>query len=65
MTIVKSYIDDISKPGPSNTFFLEFTPTSFGNKSNKAVLSITERYWMSKTELSEIISYWNRRATLS
>ena len=24
--------------------FLEFTPTSFGKKSNKAVLSITEHY---------------------
>ena len=41
MTIVKSNIDNISKSGPSNTIFLEFTPTtSFGKESNKAVLSI-------------------------
>ena len=37
MTIAKSDIDDISKSGPSNTIFLEFTPTSFGKESNKAV----------------------------
>ena len=44
MTITKSNIDDISKSGPSNTSFLEFTPTSFDKESNKAVLSITEHY---------------------
>ena len=44
MTIAKSNIDDISKSEPSNTIFLEFTPTSFGKASNKAVLSITEHY---------------------
>ena len=36
MTIAKSNIDDISKSGPSNTIFLEFSPTSFGKESNKA-----------------------------
>ena len=41
MTIAKSNIEDISNPGPSNTIFLEFIPTSFAKKSNKAVLSIT------------------------
>ena len=35
MTIAKSNIDDISKSGPSNTIYLEFTPTSFGKESNK------------------------------
>ena len=49
MTITKSNIDDISKSGPSNTIFLQFTPTSFGKESNKADLSITKHYWMSKT----------------
>ena len=49
MTIAKSDIDNISKSGPSNTLFLEFTSTSFGKESNKALLSITEYYWMSKT----------------
>ena len=48
MTIAKSNSDDISKSGPSNTIFLEFTPTSFGKESNKAVLSLTGHYWMSK-----------------
>ena len=37
MTIAKSNIDYISKSGPSNTIFLEFTLTSFGKESNKAV----------------------------
>ena len=49
MTIAKSNIDDISKSGPLNTNFLEFTPTSFGKKSNKAVLSITEHCGISQT----------------
>ena len=48
-TITKSNIDDISKSGPSNTMFLQFTPLSFDKESNKAVLSITEYYWMPKT----------------
>ena len=30
VTIAKSNIDDKLKSCPSNTFFLEFTPTSFG-----------------------------------
>ena len=37
MTIAKSNNDDISQSGPSNTIFLEFTPTYFGKESNKAV----------------------------
>ena len=44
MTIAKFNIDDISKSGPSNTIFLEFTPTSFGKESNKAVISIAKHY---------------------
>ena len=36
-TIAKSNIADISKYGPSDTIFLEFTTTSFGKESNKAV----------------------------
>ena len=35
VTIAKSNIDDKLKSCPSNTFFLEFTPTSFGKESNK------------------------------
>ena len=42
MTIEKSNIDDISKSDPSNTNFPDFTPTSFGKESNKAVLGIIE-----------------------
>ena len=49
MTIEKSNIDEKLKSAPSNTNLLEFTSSSFGEESNKAVLSITERYWMSKT----------------
>ena len=40
MTIAKSNIDDVSKSGPSNTFFVELIPTSFGKETNKVVLSI-------------------------
>ena len=41
ITIVNSNIDEKSKSAPSNTnFFPEFTPSSFGKESNKAVLSI-------------------------
>ena len=38
MTIAKYDIDDISKSGPSNTIFLEFTNTFFGKESNKSSL---------------------------
>ena len=48
MTIAKSNIYGISKAGQS-TMFLQFTYISFGKESNKADLSITEYYWMSKT----------------
>ena len=48
MTFAKSNIGDM-KSGPSNRFFLEFTPTSFGKESNKTVFNKTEIYWMSKT----------------
>ena len=49
MIIAKSNIDDISKSGPSNTIFLQLTPTSFGKELNKADLSTTEYYSMSKS----------------
>ena len=32
MTIAKSNFDDILKPGPSNTIFLQFTFISFGKE---------------------------------
>ena len=32
MAIAKSNIDDISKSGPFNTIFLQFTSTSFGEE---------------------------------
>ena len=41
MTTPKSNIDDISKSGPSNTIFLQFTSTSSGKESNKVLLNIT------------------------
>ena len=49
MIIAKSNIDDISKSGPSNTIFLQLTPTSFGKELNKADSSTTEYYLMSKS----------------
>ena len=52
MTMGKTYIDNISKSGPSNTIFLENTLTSFGKESNKAVfehnrtfLNVQDNIW--------------------
>ena len=49
MSIPKSNIDKKSKSAPSNTDFSRIYPYIFWQGINKAVLSITEYYWMSKT----------------
>ena len=49
MTIAKSDIDEKSKSAPSNTDFSRIYLKCLGKESNKAVLSITEHYLMSKT----------------
>ena len=49
MTIAKSNIDEKSKSAPSKTYFPKIYPYIFCKESNKAVLSITEHYWVSKT----------------
>ena len=56
MTITKSGIDKNRNLPHLTLIFLEFTPTSFGKESNKAVLSITEHHWMSKAIYDKEIS---------